>query len=469
MKNKGDIYRLEFVKKSATMGHTPVKFNKWILQTGGVLLMIMAFPSIVFGQEAKQQDSITAVPFFSLSGTLTLTSDFYTYSSTPDGSQRGRRPASLYRLLFSPTLKFGNAISLPFHIVLTVPETNTSTPSVRHPTVIQFLQNPANAFGFSSFAPRIGWAQFNLGSYSPNFSPLTVGDQQLFGAGFDLRPGNFRIAANLGTSQRAIEPDTIRHIPGAYKRDMYMGRFAFGKEDGSILGVNLVYAKDVQSSLKNNISSISLSHPLVNNLSVIIPADTFRLRAEEGIVTSFDAKVKITNTISFKAEGALSSFTRDLHAPELTSNKNPLDIIQKTRTSTRADFAAATTFTIKQEQWGIKFSGRYMGAGFVPVGYPYMQADRIEFAGAPNFNLFNNKLSVSGSIGQRVNNVSKTKGETSTQLIASADVNLNLSNAFSISSSYSNFGIRNDKTSDTLKVQTVSQAVSINPILTLKQ
>lgn len=425
----------------------------------------MLLYSLVAGKSRAQEIPTPAVSF---GGSITLTADFYNYTSTPDSAQKGRRPPSLFRLLFNPVLSFGDNISFPFNIHLTTPETNTLTPSISKPSLAQFLENPANSFGFSSITPKIGWAGFSLGSHSPNYSALSVGDQQIFGAGFDLKPGNFRIAASYGTSQRAIEPDTSKNIQGAYRRDMYMARAAFGKEDGVMIGLNIVRAKDDPTSIQNTIVSITPAHIIPTDTSFHVPADTIRLRAEEGFVASTDLKMQLGDGITFGGEVALSSFTRDLSSPEKAISGNPLSFAQTTRTSTRADLAGTATLGIQKKIWGLKFTGLYMGAGFAPIGYAFVQADRLEFSIAPNLHLFDNKFSINGSIGERTNNLSKTKGETTTQIIGSANMSADIGEAFNLSAQYSNFGIRNDQSFDSLKIQTVSQSLSIDPTLTLQ-
>ena len=444
------------------MGNMPI-YNAFILKS--FLILLFCLLPIV---KSFAQDSTQSTPFFQMSGSVTLTADFYNYSATPDSAQKGRRPPSLYRLLFSPVLKFGDLLSLPFNIILTTPETNTTTPSVSKPSLAQFLENPANSLGFSSITPKIGWAEFYLGSHSPSYSALSAGDQQLFGAGFNLKPGNFQLAASLGTAQRAIEPDTTKNIRGSYRRDIYMGRVAFGNPDAAFIGINFVRAKDAQNSLTNTITTITPAHPLASDPTVIVPADTARLRAEEGYVASLDGKITFTEGMSFNGEISLSSFTRDLSSPEKAISGNPLAFAQTTRTSTRADIAGSAALKLQKKVWGITLSSLYVGAGFAPIGYTFMQSDRLEFKIAPNLHLFDNKFSITGSLGERVNNLSQTKGETMTQLIGSANMNADISEAFNLSAQYSNFGIRNDQTLDTLKIQNVSQSLSIDPTLTLQ-
>jgi hypothetical protein len=447
-----------------------MKKNATFLLLSKGLLFSFIVLIIQSGQSfSKENDSTDSEPFFSITGSASLSADLYDFTSTPTGSQKGRRPPSLYRFLFSPTITIGSFISLPFNLMLTTPETNTITSSISTPSFSQYLQNPANAFGLLNFSPKIGWAQFSLGSHTPSFSKLTAGDQQLFGLGFDLNPGSFRIAASAGSSQRAIEPDYAKNIKGVYRRDMYMGRVSFGNPDATVIGLNMVYTKDDKSSIHNNILALNAAHPLQTDSSIIVPADTVRLRAEEGMVASADLNMKIGDGFIFNMEGAVSSFTRDLDSPINNIDGNPLSSIQTTRTSTRADFAGNADLAFQQTNWGIKLSGLYMGAGFVPVGYLFMQSDRLEFQIAPNLRLFDGAFSLNASLGQRVNNLSETKGEMTTQLIMSGNMNAEITKYLNISANYSNFGIRNNQAVDTLRVENVSQSFSFEPTLTIEQ
>jgi hypothetical protein len=97
-----------------------------------------------------------------------------------------------------------------------------------------------------------------------------------------------------------------------------------------------------------------------------------------------------------------------------------------------------------------------------------MQSDRLEWTIAPEVRLFSSSLNLRGSVGERVNNLSKTMTETTTQLIGSAYVSADISDAFNISANFSNFGVTNDQSSDTLKVRNVSESFSVDPTLTLR-
>jgi hypothetical protein len=406
-------------------------------------------------------------PSVRVSGSLTVSADFYEHTATPDSAQAGRRPAQLYRVLFTPTIELGGGVSLPINLNFLTPETNTLTPRVPSPSLGQILQNPANALGLSSISPKLPWAELHLGSHQPTYSELTAGDQPLFGAGFDLTPGHFRISASAGTTQRAVEPDSALNTPGAYRRDQYMARIGYGREGESSISLNAVFARDDASSLHDDVVSVAPMHAIAGDTSVVVPADTVRLRAAEGVVASLSAKAVIVDGIELTGEAALSSYTSDRSAAVVDIPGNPLKSLFTTRASTRADVGANAALSVALDSWGVKISGLYLGAGFVPIGYAFGQADRFEVAVAPWLNLFDRALMLKGSIGERMNNLSDNAGETATHVIGSASVDATIGEALTISARYSNYGVHNDQVGDTLKIRNVSQSLSIDPTVTM--
>lgn len=418
--------------------------------------------------EEESGDSSASSPWITVTGAASVSSDFYEHSSNPAGSQVGRRPAALHRLVFTPTINIAGVLSLPLTLMITYPETNTTTPAITAPSLAELFANPANALGLSSFSPKIGWAQLHLGSYTPQMSELSGGDLQIFGAGFDLTPGSVQVSASRGISQRAVEPNAERNIAGAYRRDMTMARIAFGNPDSMSVGLNVVYAKDDPTSIGNTITSILPSRPAEDDPSVIIPSDTLRLRAEEGAIASINTKINLGQALTFSAEGALSIFTRDQRSNLVDPVNNPLSFLLDARTSTRIDGAGSASLSMRYSTWGVTVSGLYMGAGFQPLAYPFIQTDRLDLKVSPMLNLFNGDFTLSGTIGQRVNNLSETKGEAMMQTIANGQMTVQFSDAISLSSSYSNFGMRNNRQNplDSQRIQNVSESFSIDPMIT---
>ncbi|NQW29296.1 MAG: hypothetical protein HQ472_02130 [Ignavibacteria bacterium] len=431
-----------------------------------VCALIAILSTIRAGAQVENQaDTTQNALWVTVSGNVSLTADLYDFTSDPTGKQAGRRPKQLYRLVFSPTITLGGLVTLPFNIMLTLPETNVTTPSLQNPSIGEYLLNPANAFGFSSFAPRIGWAQFYLGSHTPQYSTLSNSDLPLFGAGIDFQPLGMRIAASGGVVQRAIEPDSVRGSPATYRRDLYMGRVGTAENDNLTFGVNVVYARDDGGSLQNNVVALVPERIVNGDFSIVIPPDTLRLRPEEGMMASADVKYILSKSISFKAEGAVSSFTRDQTSEIKSIEGNPLDLVTKTRVSTRVDYAGTASVDIKDSWWGVSLTALFMGAGYVPLAQPYQQSDRLEWRIAPFIKVFDGDLLCNAVVGYRINNLSGTKGETLSQVITNGNIQIQMTQEFSTLIRYSNFGVSNQRDQDTLRIKNVSQSFGFEPLL----
>ena len=392
------------------------------------------------------KDAAPDPPAVRVTGSATVTGDVYLFSSNPDSANRPRRPSNLWRLILSPTIQFGDWLTLPLSITLASREVNVTTPVTGGSNLIQFLQNPMNNLGFLSISPKLGWAQFYLGSHVPQYSELSSGDGQVFGAGVDLRPGKFRFSASAGSIQRAIEPDSQRGIRGSYARWIYLTKIGFGTDESSYFDLNFVRARDDPRSITR------------------MPEG---LDPQEGVLVTGNFKSRFNERLSLTGEIGTSVFTNDMNASGLTNPDATLNSIIRERISSRTDLAGNLGISYSQEAWGVKALARYIGAGYVALGYPYMQPDRLEYTLSPRAQLFENRLAINGSIGIRSNNLSNTKEQTSSQFIGSANVLGVITDDFNISASYSNFGIRNNKADDTLRIESVSQSISVTPTYTL--
>ena len=379
----------------------------------------------------------------SLTGQATLTGDFYSLESSPDEFIQPRRPSSLVRFVLTPTLTYGD-LRLPLTLVLASTQTNVTTPRAPDQSLTQFIQNPMNRL---SFSPEYKWIRVNLGTHIPRYSELSTGSQSVFGAGIDLHPGPFRFALFTGTSQRAIEPDSASRIVGAYARRTIAGRMAVGSEDGVLFGINAVRVKDDTTS--------------------IAPQSRGGLLPQEGITGSADIDMKIAKKITFKAEFAGSAFSRNLRSPEIADAEAAAPIMT-VRESTRLDYGARAELEYAERTWGATAVARYLGDGFVPLGYPYAQSDLAEISIAPRAQLLNNKLLLNGTLGYRVNNLQNTSLATSNQIIGTLNATARVGKNLMISGNYTNFGFESTLDQDTLKIKTVTQSFGIVPTLILQ-
>ncbi|MEO5929583.1 MAG: hypothetical protein ABIR47_06600 [Candidatus Kapaibacterium sp.] len=394
-------------------------------------------------------------------GSATITGDFYDFTAGGSPPVATRRPPSLIRLIITPTITLGGRVDLPFNIVLSSRETSTITPPVHDASLTQFLLNQANSFGIS---PKFGWAQFNLGSHTPKFSELSIGDAQLFGIGADLRPGKFHLAVSAGVAQRAVQTDTVALTRGAYARHIYAATVGYGTEESEV-ALNVVRARDDPASIRE------LQSPLIVAPDSADPSyrDTTYARnplmptPQEGFVATLSARIPIAEGLNVAAEAGAGLFTRDMYSADIGERAATLNTLVRQRISSRADGAGKISMALKKESWGVDVTALYIGPGYVTLGYPYMQADRLEFTVAPTALLFDSVLTVTGTFGHRTSNLAQSSGATTRQILISANIDARIAEGLTLATAYSNFGLTTDVSNDTFRIRSIAQSFSLTP------
>lgn len=401
-------------------------------------LMLVCFSAHISpGQEAGKWIKVT--------GDVGLFADFYSMQSDTPGAVAPRRPASLGRLVVNASFDVKD-FSMPVTLALPTAQYGVMLPQIpKIPNAPfdnfkQLIKNPLNRVGI---APKYKWCQVMLGSQVPHYSELSVGDLAVFGAGLNLTPGKFRFSVFAGTSQLAIEEDTVKKIQGIYARKIFSAKIGVGHEDSS--HVYLIASKMQDDTLS-----------LQRKPTALMP--------QAGLLTSLDFRINFGKRIYFKGEIAGSAYTRNIHSKELPafSPSLPKELFVP-KESSRLDYATVGSLGGDWKNFGIKTTGRYYGDGFVPLGYPFMQTDRLEVTIDPRVTLFKGRFMLSGSVGQRINNLLGIRAATTTQTLGAANISMQITQQLSLSGSYMNFGFRNSVMNDTFRMEMVTVAWSVSP------
>lgn len=385
---------------------------------------------------------------FRFNGRLGLFYDFYDASASNYEAFRPRYPSSFGRISAHATLSAGRYFSMPIGIDLSRGQTTYHLPQIPEENLIDYVRNPRNNIHIN---PAYKWMQAWLGTQTPAFSALTTGDIPVFGAGFEINPGKFLLSAHYGTSQIGINANPSENIAGAYRQRILASRVGYGKADGTHLVLNFVRVKDDIYSVDQRPMGVD---------------------PKEGIVLSPILQMRLSPSLTITTETAASAFTRDLLGPGiyfeneyLPMAENVLDV----NGSTYTDFSNISSIDWKSERVGLGFEVRYIGAGFEPVGFRSMERDIIDYNVKSSFNMFGNSLIISGSTGVRTNNLQNATVESTRRFIGNINLFAQLSETFSVNSSYSNFGFRNNVLFDTLKVEMIQNMFTVNPSLQFRR
>jgi hypothetical protein len=303
-----------------------------------------------------------------------------------------------------------------------------------------------NSFGLN---PKYKWAEFLVGTQYLNYSDLSTGDIGVFGAGFDLRPGTYRIKFFDGISQQGVNyfsgPPTTS---GAYKKKNWMFSLGKAREGKYEMAFNFVKAKDDSNSVT--------TRPIT-------------IKPQEGFTTSFVGKAFFKGGFYVNAEGAQSYYTKNILLPEDTSRPSFKPFI-KAHTSTVKDYAADLGIGKKSKNFDIGAKLKYIGAGFQTPGYPFMLPDRFDYTLNTRFNAWKDstggyKMNVVASAGQRVNNVSSTTLRAK-QFIANLNWFTQFNEHWNLNVSYNNFGFETPSGINPFGIKNVSNDFGVNPSFT---
>ncbi|MCK9402388.1 MAG: hypothetical protein M0Q26_03225 [Chitinophagaceae bacterium] len=394
------------------------------------------------------QDSTNKKFPIKVTGTMGITYEGYGLNVKPTGSNiyTPRRPWNQVRFLFAPTLQFGNKFSLPLNFNFASVATNFAGPyaGLKNQSIGQWLTNPMNNF---SINPAYKWAELLLGTQYLKYSDLSTGDIGIFGAGFNLHPGKFMFRFFTGTSQQGINYAAAPPpgITGAFKRTHYMFQIGTEVEGSHKVAFNFSKGKDAVTS---------------------VTAPPLAIKPQEGFNTSFILDKYFKKGWFINLESALSFFTRDLTQPLIPGADNlSFKPFIAARTSTAKDFAGQMSVGKKSPNLDISYATKYIGAGYQTTGFPFMQPDHWDNTINTRFNTWKNKINVTASMGQRVNNISNTSLRAS-QFLGNLNWFTQFNDRFSLNINYNNFGFQTASGLNPFGIKNVSNDLGISPMYT---
>jgi hypothetical protein len=305
------------------------------------------------------------------------------------------------------------------------------------------------AFNRLSIAPTWAWGKWHFGNSYLTLSEFTLNGQMILGSGLELNPGKFRFAFVAGQADRAVEGDTLIRRPGAFSRRMYAGKIGIGQKIGSFLDLNVLYAKDEASSIRQ----------------------TFAVQPQENLVGSLRGNLFLfSKKLRLAGELAGSGHTRDLRNSRFDHEDVPklVEKIFATHLSSRFGYACNLSAHCYFKNGDLRGEVLRVSPGFVTLGRPYFQNDRAEYSLAPALSFANDKLRLFGSFGLRRDNLAHEKFATTNRWRASLTTLAQLSRTFSLVGRFANYSVANDAKDSLRVIDTDIRTYSLSPVLHLR-
>lgn len=399
----------------------------------------LLFIIIIFNITAYSQNKEKTI---NIDGGIGLYYDGYTYEATNYSSFRPRNPSDLLRLNINANLSIGKYLSIPFGINVSNQKVSYNLPNLPEENLFSYVRNPRNNIHID---PKYKWLQFHLGSHTPNYSQLTTGDIQIFGAGVEMNPGKFILSANYGKSQLAIEPDPSLNIAGAYDQKIYGIQLGVGKIESSKFVLNFIKIEDDIFSVVNKPIGVD---PI------------------EGITISPLLEFKISDKITFKTETAGSIYTSNLDANTNEFSESYMKTINdlvKLNTSSKYDFSHVTAIQFMSKKFSLGGEVQYIGPGFMPVGFRNIEKDIIDYKANMGLKLFKSKFDLKGTFGVRTNNIKDTKLESTKRIIGNVNLFAQFSKSFSLNANYNNYNFGNNENNSLIQIKMINNSYSVTP------
>ncbi len=276
-------------------------------------------------------------------------------------------------------------------------------------------------FNRISLHPKYKWATGHIGNVNMSFSPFTLNGHQFMGGGIDLTPpGLLKISAMAGRLLKAVNDDDDPRTVPSYDRMGYGIKTSFEKEKYKI-GVIGFYAKDDENSIDS-----------VPEEKQVLP--------QENLVVSIEAEVKLGNNFTIEGEYATSAITKDLRAEEIENNESSaIGILFNNRTSTEYYKAISTRlgYVVGKINFGLGYER--IDPGYETLGAYYFNNDFENITLDISNTFFGDRLALAFNIGYQRDDLNNLKNSNTNRTVGALNANLNLSDKFNISGSYSNF------------------------------
>lgn len=316
------------------------------------------------------------------------------------------------------------------------------------------FENPFNRFGLS---PRYKWARLHLGWRFMQFSQFTLSGVNFLGAGIELTPGKWRLAAMSGRFQEETDGSNDNYPHPRYRRNGWAAKIGYGTSR-NFIDLICFKAKDDLNSMQFPDSVNVAAH---ENLSL-------GLRSELSI---------IPNYLSIYVDGGISAFTENLRSDSIPAEARryveAFSGLYEPNISSHLNYALVGGARIHLPHSKIRLEYRRIMPEYRSLGINYLLNDVEAITINPSLHLFSQKMIISGSLGLQRNNIDNLRQNQNQRNIGSIQLQINPHPTYGISAQYSNYSfaqqlVRDTLFGDSLVLDQVNQNIVLTPRFIIK-
>ncbi len=402
-----------------------------------IVLCMGAIPLHAQGRDSTA--SGTGTPGFrpiAISGEIGAYGELYSMSG-----RDARRPSSLGRLFFRPTVTLFEALSLDFDVMVSTEGTSA--------------RQDINQFGLN---PSWSWGQAHIGDFTDNYAQYTLNGIRIRGGGFFINPGLFRLGAVGGVTRRAVLGGADN---GAYDRYLWGGRIGIGSGDASSFDLIFLRVRDKVSSLSpdQQVSSYdSTSH--------LYTTPAFETTPQENALVGMMTHLTFLNDhITWDVEATGSVYTRDMRVGQNAQLTIPdwINDLYHLNITSSAGVALRTELGVTTGVFSVNTGYRYITPGYMSLGVASLVNDWQEFSVSPSLRLGHWSLQV-GTMRQN-DNLFGQKLNTLVRWQNSASITFQPNETWSSTILGNTMSMTNEAVNDTFKVNYGSLTLGTNQYL----
>ncbi len=280
------------------------------------------------------------------------------------------------------------------------------------------------SYTFTGISPTYKWATVHLGDRNMLFSRYTLANINFTGAGVELQPGKWRVAAMTGRLRRAVAEDlnSRQMLDPGYARKGWGFKVGYGDRDFS-LDFILFGAQDDPNSIATP------------TIADVLPA--------ENVVAGVRGTKTLFKRLAIDFDLARSALNKDRRL----ENRDPsfdgikYSILGLFTPNESATFGNASNvgLSYRGNAYNIRLGWERIDRGFKTLGSLFFNSDLENWTGQLSTKFLKNKMTLALNGGLQRSNLDKGEQTSSNRAIGAVSLSYTPSDKWFFTSSYSNF------------------------------